>query len=464
MRIPSKMVGFYEQLDQVDDSGQLSSLLRSYAVVKFSNEIQPVSSKQVLQDLLTLAFQLVKGIFWSSKKIHFQADLPIFTFMSKRPHLYKMNDLLAHEYKEECNRVFFYKPEDLTQEKGFVLAGLPHKIFGTEVRNNWKSIRKARKLFKVYLKAEGLSLHHRIPFWVHTIRQYAALGSYKDLFRRLKFPFVVCEYDQYNQVAAFMMAAREFGIPTYTQVHGLLNTHFAYTPLIANKVFAWGNYHKRLLESWGVPENHILISGATQYHPYPDIEREERQRILKALNLEEQVMVVATNPMKEEIRAALIEFVLELAAELPLDWSVIIRPHPSESLAFYEAPVKGKSNIQVMNNAKLSMANLMQIANTALVWNSAFGIDTMVNRIQTFQMKLHFPDDGEVSRLVEQGLIPAFKRPSDLIRLISSKPEVAEGHSTKISSKEFENFRKEYCANFGALAAQKMLQLIKENK
>jgi len=69
-----------------------------------------------------------------------------------------------------------------------------------------------------------------------------------------------------------------------------------------------------------------------------------------------------------------------------------------------------------------------------------------------------------VSRLVEQGLIPAFKRPSDLIRLISSKPEVAEGHSTKISSKEFENFRKEYCANFGALAAQKMLQLIKENK
>lgn len=109
------------------------------------------------------------------------------------------------------------------------------------------------------------------------------------------------------------------------------------------------------------------------------------------------------------------------------------------------------------------MANLMQIANTALVWNSAFGIDTMVNRIRTFQMKLHFPDDGEVVKLVELGLIPAFKRPSDLIASIRSKPEVAAGHTTKFSSKEFENLRKECCANFGALAAQKMLQLIKEN-
>jgi hypothetical protein len=463
MRIPSKLIAFYHKLDEVDETKQLSSLLRSYAVVKYSNETPEVSLTAAIRDLTSLAIQFFKGMFWNVSSIELEAGLPILTFMSPRPHLYKMNDLLANEFSEGCNRAYFYNSDGLIQSSSSsILAGLPHKVLSREVLMNWRSISQATKLFRNYVKEEQLSATHVLPFWVHAIRQYAALGSFKKLFRDRKFPFIVCEYDQYNQIAAFLMAAKLSGISTYTQTHGLLNTQYAYTPLIANKIFVWGNYHKKVLMDWGIAKENILVSGAIQYQSNPEIDFKTRLQVLDELKLNERIVVIATNPMTNDIRKALIEFINNFALSIPADWSIILRPHPSESKDEYEAAVKKLNNVQVLNNQELDMVLLMQISTVAMVWNSAFAIDALVNRIPTIQIKLNFKDAGEVTKLVELGLIPSFNEPQEIIDFMGSLKIINDSNTHELNDAQFEKFKTEYCINFGEEAAKQMHRHIEQ--
>jgi hypothetical protein len=302
------------------------------------------------------------------------------------------------------------------------------------------------------LRKQQLPLIHIVPFCVHLIRQIAAFQTYRKLFKTQTVPYVVCEYDQYNEVAAFILAARESGIPTYTQTHGLLNSQFAYTPLVAENIFVWGQYHRQLLKSWGVEESNILVSGAVQYTQVRDL-NSSRNTLLKSYGLNQRVISLATNPMKPTVQAALISFVEALVTLLPKEWSLVLRPHPSEQMKPYQAQLES-IGVKVLDNSLMPIQDLLGLSDLVMVWNSAFAVDALVNKIPTVHIDLNgIESGGEVIRLVEEKLIPSFSKPAELIEYLE-KFDTQNAERFCMQPEDYDRFKQIYCVATGVEAAE----------
>jgi hypothetical protein len=455
----NQLNSLFKGYDEIDESGVLTLLLKSYAVVNYSNQKKRIKYSDGFRDLISLGYQIIRSFFRSMKSLNVKEGLPILTHMSKRPHLFKMNDILASSLNEECTRAYFYSVNSIKGKYTLELSGFPHKVFRALTWTNASTFFYATKLFYKFIRANSLGRSHLLPFTIHLLRQYASLGTFQVLFRKTKVPFIVCEYDQYNEIASFVLAARQAGIPTYTQTHGLLNSKFAYYPLIADKIFAWGNYHRELLLSWGVSPERILVTGATQYE---SIEGDlvKNPKTMSRFNLQERVLSVGTNPMKDHIKVALIKVVKSLALDIPSNWSIVLRPHPSEGTEDYKATFKESTNIKVLNNSDIGISELLMLSDIVMVWNSAFAIDALIKRINTFHFKLEkTPSEGEVQKLVQKGLIPSFSSSLQVLAYINTL-SYSIGKRSELADDRYKIFKEEYCTEFGERAAAKMLSAI----
>ena len=441
----------FDKFSELDETGRISALLRSYGVINYSYKVKTQPLSVVIKEVFSFLRQLGVTLFRSGRVPAFLHEWPVLTFMSSRPHLNRMNSLLADRLNGKCNRIYFYSKDDHSESDSNTkwINHSPWVLFEVFSR---EQVLNALRAFKRYLKKRQLPLIHIVPFSIHLVRQIAAFQTYRTLFRMQTVPFIVCEYDQYNEVAAFLLAAREANIPTYTQTHGLLNSRFAYTPLVAENIFVWGKYHKQLLQSWGVNEANIHVTGAVQYQEVEDLNA-ERNTLLESYGLGHRVISLATNPMQPAVQAALISFVEGLVTLLPKEWSLVLRPHPSEQMGPYEARLESKG-VKVFDNSLMPIQDLLGLSDCVMVWNSAFAVDALVNKIPTVHINLNgIESDGEVIRLVGEKLIPTFSKPSELVEYFklfdSQSPE-----RFCIPTEDYDKFKQVYCVATGEEAAE----------
>ncbi|MCR9155245.1 MAG: hypothetical protein NXI09_14140 [Bacteroidetes bacterium] len=425
--------------------------MRSFGVINYTYRIKDFGFKDAVRECLSFLYQFVKEVFLPELKPRISDNLPFLTFMSSREHLFIMNDLVAKSLDYQLNKMYFFNPNFSLRPNSYNLKDQRKKLispFKKEVRGIF---RPAIKEFKLFLNHVGLSKWHAVSFSIHMYRQFSAFYYYKEVFRDKSIPYLLCEYDQYNEIAALILAAKEEGIPTYTQTHGLLNSQFAYTPLVAENIFVWGQYHKKLLNSWGVDEANIYVSGAVQFQQGEDLNL-NREALLKSYGLNQRVISLATNPMQSEVQGALIAFVEALVSILPKEWSLVLRPHPSEQIRPYQARLQN-IGAQVFDNSQMPIQDLLGLSDIVMVWNSAFAIDALVNKIPTVHIDLKgIESEGEVIRLVAEKLMPSFSHPLALVEYIQ-KFEGQNAERFCLQEEDYERFNKVYCVATGQEAA-----------
>jgi hypothetical protein len=452
MKNSSLLENLSREFTDQDDSGVLSNLTKSYLVINYTYRTKQSSLKLSIRELASLLLQILKNIFRGGNIPRINTGSPILTFMSERPHLFRINDLLAIELNELCNRALFYTSKSSIKSKAQDFKGFKGNFARVFAKIPWGLLLEAIQSFQGFIKAKNLPASHLTPFTVHLVRQYWSYYSYRELFKLEKVPYVICEYDQYNEIAAFILAARESGIPTYTQTHGLLNSQFAYTPLIAENIFVWGQYHKQLLKSWGIEESKIHVSGAVQYQRVEDL-NSKRNTLLESYGLKQRVISLATNPMQPTVQAALISFVEALVPLLPKEWSFILRPHPSEQMKPYQAQLES-IGVKVVDNSLMPIQNLLGLSDLVMVWNSAFAVDALVNKIPTVHIDLNgIKSEGEVIRLVAEKLIPSFSKPAELLEYLE-KFDTQNAERFFMQTQDYDRFKQVYCVATGKEAAE----------
>ena len=442
----------FEEFDKIDSSRRLSSLMRSYGVINYTYNVKNYGLKEAIRNYLSLGLEFINYLLKGESVLPISSDLPILTFMSPRPHLFRINSLVAVALNNHFTKAYFYNPGFSAGLNAYSFREGRKKILSPFDESMRGIIGPAVAQFKYYLNKTKQSQWHVVPFRIHLYRQFSALFYYKEFFKQKSIPFVLCEYDQYNEIAALILAAKEEGIPTYTQTHGLLNSQLAYTPLIAENIFVWGQYHKELLKSWGIDEANIHVCGAVQYQQVEDL-NPTRSSLLKSYGLKKRVISLATNPMQSEIKEALILFVEALVALLPKEWSLVLRPHPSEQIEPYGARLESKG-VKVFDNSLMPIQDLLGLSDCVMVWNSAFAVDALVNKIPTVHINLNgIKSDGEVIRLVGEKLIPTFSKPSELVEYFklfhSQSPE-----RFCIQKEDYDKFKQVYCVATGEEAAE----------
>ncbi|HAW21565.1 MAG TPA: hypothetical protein DCX14_15390 [Flavobacteriales bacterium] len=153
------------------------------------------------------------------------------------------------------------------------------------------------------------------------------------------------------------------------------------------------------------------------------------------------------------MQAALISFVETLVTLLPKEWSLVLRPHPSEQMKPYQAQLES-IGVKVLDNSLMPIQDLLGLSDLVMVWNSAFAVDALVNKIPTVHIDLYGIEfEGEVIRLVEEKLIPSFSKPAELLEYLE-KFDIQNAERFCIQTEDYDKFKQVYCIATDEKAAE----------
>ena len=153
-----------------------------------------------------------------------------------------------------------------------------------------------------------------------------AVGSLQFL-ERCRPAAIVTEHDRASLPSCLVLAARSLGIPAFTLQHGVLNQDaMGYVPVIADRMFCWGELHRRLLIEAGQDPARLAIGGC------PRLTREllaEPGNVRCRLGIvpSQRVAMLGTSPVQPAQRRLLARWFCEAVSQLD-GVSGIVAPAP----------------------------------------------------------------------------------------------------------------------------------------
>ena len=201
----------------------------------------------------------------------------------------------------------------------------------------------------------------------------------RKLLQLLRPAAVLTEYDRNVRWSCLVLAARTLAIPTFSLQHGVLGDRaFGYVPLLADKIFCWGDTSREIVERAGVPPEQILIGGC------PRLDRRlsasaDQGRAKLGLDPDKPVVMLATAPYLMSDRVKLVEMFAACMERLSIA-SGIVRLHPSEKLEDYRDLAAGHGGIRFFDNCAATLDESLAAADLVVIHSSGFGSDALVKR------------------------------------------------------------------------------------
>lgn len=143
---------------------------------------------------------------------------------------------------------------------------------------------------------------------------------------------LVGDYDRGNESAAVYLVAKKLGLKNIVLQHGVINPPYGYFPLIADKVFVWGEIQQQQYMKMHTDEKRIVVTG-TPIVERMEILKEKRADLEKEYGLTpgKKNVVLGINPIKFEYNEELIRVFAETLHQLNKeDYDFYIKLHPSQ--------------------------------------------------------------------------------------------------------------------------------------
>ncbi len=280
-----------------------------------------------------------------------------------------------------------------------------------------------------------------------------------ELLQRCRPAAVVTEFDRAGLASSLVLAARSLAIPTFSLQHGVLGEDAAgYVPVIADRMFCWGELHRRIMTEAGQDPAKLPIGGC------PRLTRElaaDPEKVRSRLNLDpsHRVVMLGTSPVAPAQRRLLAEWFCEAVSKLH-GVSGIVRLHPSESLAFY-AGIAGKyPQVTFTDNSQMSLDDALAASDVVVVQSSGLGSDALVKRrlavvVEIPDAPLHHGKD-----LIEQAGCPRAGSAEELaarLRCLLFDEDACRRHFAAA-----DRFVQDFCGCFGADSARRIADAILE--
>lgn len=186
---------------------------------------------------------------------------------------------------------------------------------------------------------------------------------------------VVTEYDRNTLASCLVLAARARGILTSTLTHGTINPPYGYTPVLADKIFCWGEHQRRQLVEMGTSPEKVLPAGAPHIFKSIGVDGlSVRARI--GIDLFLPLVMLATSPIKDSDRSTLAKTFCDALSKTKQVG--VVRLHPSEKLEFYANLAQAYPGVRFMANEELTLDEAMAISDVVCCHDSSFGHEAVI--------------------------------------------------------------------------------------
>jgi hypothetical protein len=188
---------------------------------------------------------------------------------------------------------------------------------------------------------------------------------------------ILTEFDRNAVWAPLILAARQRGISTFTLVHGVIGKEMVGVfPLLADKVFCWGELDRAKFLAAGVKPSRAVIGGC------PRLSRElnatpTAARIKAGLDPAKPVVMAGTTPIALAERLRYAEAFCEATKDQTI-FSAVVRLHPVDRLREYAALAAKYPHVKFMASDEWTLDEALAAANVVVVHTSGLGADALV--------------------------------------------------------------------------------------
>jgi hypothetical protein len=407
----------------------------------------------------------IKG--FDFKKHEKNKGLPMLTFISERRHLFNMSYPVFEELGSD-NVFCLIKNEQVlklfkTEPKHYAffqeIPTYPYRFWRDEFKTLWYQIGNTVEKF---LERNEISLNYKLRLKNNILGETRYIFSFEQMIDFLKPHYILTHYDRYSFTAPLLSVAKKKGIPTFTMMHGVVSNSIGYSPLIADKVFVWGERQKAALMSFGIENYQIEITGATQLSNSGTGDKKQLKHEL-GISPDIKVILLATNPIQKKLRIKLFHIFCRAIDNLPRnEYMGFLKIHPSEDITFYESLEEGSSNIIFDKDEKISFDESFTLADLVCNYNSAYAIDAILHGLPLITINVDDSSLGQAKDYIENGYLPYCNNSDELATIIMTY-FTYENYLVNINEK-VNSYTKSYCHSFGIDAAKNILNILNSLK
>jgi hypothetical protein len=280
-----------------------------------------------------------------------------------------------------------------------------------------------------------------------------------DFLERYRPAAIVTDYDRAALTSPLVLAARSLEVLTFSLQHGVLDKDAGgYIPVIADRMFCWGDLHRRIMTAAGQDPAKLMIGGCPRLTRELSAEpREVRSRLRIAPS--HRLVMLGTSPVPPTQRRLLATWFCDAVSQLD-GVSGLVRLHPSESVVFYDEIARTHPQVQFLDNSQFSLDESLAAADVVVVQISGLGSDALVKRRPAVVVEIPDAPLGHGKELIEQAGCPRAASVAELAAALRCLLFDEEARRRCVDAAE--RFVQDFCACFGRESAARIAETVNE--
>ncbi len=269
-------------------------------------------------------------------------------------------------------------------------------------------------------------VYHRLADAIVAVTQQIA--GFVDFLARAEPAAILTEHDRNGFCAPLTLAARTLGIPTYTLVHGPLGEKCrSFYPLLADKVFCWGQIDRDKFIEVGLDPGRTILGGCPRLtRDLPLSAGEARAKL--GLDPQKPLVMFGTSVLKHVHHKLAETFCAAVAGET--EFSAVVRLHPVETPQTYAELIGRFPQVKFLSSKGWPVDEALAAADVVVVRSSGLGSDALVKRRLTVVLDIGDSPLGHGQDLVDLAGCPCVRSADELrsilLRLFRDEQEQAE--------------------------------------
>lgn len=351
-----------DRLNKLEIEGcSLGSALAKFHENIYNNALQNLSPSGFTKIVIT---QWIKGLFISNPNTQVYSNKILLSKITSKDHTNALINPIKEHFK---TKAIMYTPDS---ENEIIPYGFPRRYTPVSILKISLAIfNHFVEIYNIYRK-EGLELN-RAQLALTLMIQINSFRNWHLMFKENRPVMIIVDFDRDNRNATMLLAANKYNIQTVTLVHGTINPHIGFSPLIADEIWCWGSFQKRQLISLGISEQKIKINGSPIARKLINKVRDKPKKYIKTIGL-------GLNPMGEKYNFELLSYLFENDYDSRIEWIVKLHPSMIKSKWMFDME---KENVTIYESTFLSTKDFFNAIDLLIVGNSGIGYEAVVNGI-----------------------------------------------------------------------------------
>ena len=254
------------------------------------------------------------------------------------------------------------------------------------------------------------------------------------------------DHDRQPYNSALVLCSKIKKIPTYSLIHGLTLPITVYTPIIADNLLCWGEFHRKQFKKY-LNTKHLIDIGN---YKISDI-AESKPKSLLQIGRKTRIIFASTNFQFDQ-KVKLARLFLEASRELK-NVEIFFRLHPSESIDDYPFLKEEFSFCQIMTSKDMSSEDSLNFGDIFVGHNSQYLVEAYYSKLPIIVFsppEITFPL-GILQEIAELEKMEIIINGVGMVRMVSY---IIENGQDKVKNSEY------FCSSIGLESLESIKRLL----